>query len=180
MIDAYWYNKNRAATVSSSLPGFIHQRTQHILSQHKRELVCLIFSMKAVQSNQISMCIWAHIWALLHYWALDIFPSITDWLGKGCQKSSQTPTPPRILLTHCISWYFPYPCHALATCIPLFFGLSHLLLLYSFCFHKHQSVWKDFCHSVISSCFSPSTFGFKTHIPEARFLFYSAFHRAKA
>lgn len=39
---------------------------------------------------------------------------------------------------------------------------------------------KDFCRSVISSCFSPSTFGFKTHIPEARFLFYSAFHRAKA
>lgn len=144
--------------------------------------MCLIFSMKAVQPNQMCMCILAHIWALMHYWALDIFPSITDWLGKGWQKSSQTHTALWILLNHCISWYFLYPCHALATCTPLFFGLSHLLLLYSFCFHKYQSAWKisaSFC-SVISSCFSPSTFGFKTHIPEARSLFYSAFHRAKA
>lgn len=66
-----------------------------------------------------------------------------------------------------------------------FFGQSHSTSYY--CMLSQVPIClKDLCNSVVSSCFTPSTFRFKAHIllletaSEDRFFFYSAFPRPKA
>lgn len=110
------------------------------LTQERTHVLNFQPESSAAKSNvYVYISTYMSTYALLSTWH---FSQHHRLVGERLAEKVKTPTPPWILLYHCISWYFLYPCHVLATFIPLFFGLSHLLLLYSFCFHKYQVAWK--------------------------------------